>query len=143
MTFGSFLFSLYCCPFGGLGCFQNRRGPTHRARQGARLHFSLGSVSSIGFSSVSEAFSMLVPGTASSPSDVSRVLDMFSLVMVRQDRGFDPNLVDLFSCRFLRNDRDEFSVSFLASLISDKRAKLSSLALSLFRDRRVQKRQVI
>ena len=29
--------------------------------------------------------------------------------MVRQDRGFDPNLVDLFSCRFLRNDRDEFS----------------------------------
>ena len=30
--------------------------------------------------------------------------------MVRH--GFDPNLVDLFSCRFLRNDRDEFSVSF-------------------------------
>ena len=29
--------------------------------------------------------------------------------MVRQDRGFDPNLVDLFSCQFLRNDRDEFS----------------------------------
>ena len=27
--------------------------------------------------------------------------------MVRQDRGFDPNLVHLFSCRFLRNDRDE------------------------------------
>ena len=33
-------------------------------------------------------------------------------MMVRQDRGFDPNLVDLFSCRLLRNDRDEFSVSF-------------------------------
>ena len=32
--------------------------------------------------------------------------------MVRQDRGFDPNLVDLFSCRFFRNDSDEFSVSF-------------------------------
>ena len=32
--------------------------------------------------------------------------------MVRQDRGFDPNLVDLISCRFFRNDRDEFSVSF-------------------------------
>ena len=29
--------------------------------------------------------------------------------MVRQDRGFDPNLLDLFSGRFLRNDRDEFS----------------------------------
>ena len=33
-------------------------------------------------------------------------------MMVRQDRGFDPNLVDLFSCRLFRNDRDEFSVSF-------------------------------
>ena len=34
--------------------------------------------------------------------------------MVRQDRGFDPNLVDLISCRFFRNDRDESlgSVSF-------------------------------
>ena len=32
--------------------------------------------------------------------------------MVRQDRGLDPNLVDLFSCRFLRSDRDEVSVSF-------------------------------
>ena len=32
--------------------------------------------------------------------------------IVRQDRGFDPNLVDLSSCRFFRNDRDEFSVSF-------------------------------
>ena len=33
-------------------------------------------------------------------------------MMVRQDRGFDPNLADLFSCRLFRNDRDEFSVSF-------------------------------
>ena len=55
---------------------------------------------------------MLVPGAASSPSDVSKVFDIFRLVMVRQDCGFDPNLVDLFICRFLRNDRDEFSVSF-------------------------------
>ena len=32
--------------------------------------------------------------------------------VVRQDHCFDPNLVDLFSCRLLRNDRDEFSISF-------------------------------
>ena len=30
-------------------------------------------------------------------------------LMVRQDRGFDPNLVDLFSCRFFKNDGDEFA----------------------------------
>ena len=32
--------------------------------------------------------------------------------VVRQDHCFDPNLADLFSCRLLRNDRDEFSISF-------------------------------
>ena len=32
--------------------------------------------------------------------------------MVRQDRGFDPNLVDLVSCRLNeQTDRDGFSVS--------------------------------
>ena len=32
--------------------------------------------------------------------------------MVRQDRGFDPNLTDLVSCRLNRQtDRDVFSVS--------------------------------
>ena len=41
---------------------------------------------------------MLVPGAASSPSDVSKVFDIFRLVMVRQDCSFEPNLVDLFSC---------------------------------------------
>lgn len=54
---------------------------------------------------------MFVPGVSRSPSDVSKVLDIFSLVMVRQDRDFDPNVVNLVSCRFLRNDRDEFLVS--------------------------------
>ena len=32
--------------------------------------------------------------------------------MVRQDRGFDPNLVDLVSCRLTKQTgRDSFSVS--------------------------------
>ena len=55
---------------------------------------------------------MLVPGAANSPADVSKFFRHFGSLMVRQDRGFDPNLVDLVSCRLLRNDRDEFSVSF-------------------------------
>lgn len=60
---------------------------------------------------------MFVPGVSRSPSDVSKVLDIFSLVMVRQDRDFDPNVVDLVSCRFLRNDRDEFLVSGISGQI--------------------------
>ena len=126
--------ALSCSPctavlLAAFGCFQNRRGPTHRARQGARLRFHLVPLVPLVFLLFQRHFSMLVPGTASSPSDVSKVLDMFSLVMVRQDRGFDPNLVDLFSCRFLRNDRDEFSVSFRASFRTNGLSCLHLLSL--------------
>ena len=58
-------------------------------------------------------WALLGPGAFSSPSDVMRLCDIFFFwQMVRQDCGFDPNCVDLVSCRLNeRTGRDFFSVS--------------------------------